>query len=158
MFNRQWAVIAVAASCAGLLLAGCGENTTTDEPARSASPTTVDIPHADVTATVDGAALPGVDMAQLFCSRMGSIILTGQDPTDGRPGLVAQLQPGNPPTLGYVSFGMDGVLYTAKPGKGTATVTVTDDGKRITIVGTAESYEPAANPLTKTFQVSATCD
>ncbi|MFE0750682.1 lipoprotein LpqH [Gordonia sp. NPDC058843] len=117
----------------------------------------IEIPDAELSATVEGQRLPEVDLAEFQCYRLSdSISIHGQDPTDGQPGLAVELQPGYPPKVEHVSFGLDGVLYTAKFGKGSIE-DVDQDGSRITVRGTAESYD-LAQPLTKQFEVSATCN
>jgi lipoprotein LpqH len=155
MASRQRFVVSLmVASCVGLVVAGCSESDAADTQPELSK---IDIPHAELSATVYGQPLPGVDPAEFMCYRQsGSISITGQDPTDGQPGLSADLQPGNPPGLVRVSLGVDGVLYTAKQGKGSVE-DVDQDGSRITVRGTAESWDLAV-PITKQFEFSATCN
>lgn len=158
MASRQRFVVPLlVASCVGLVVAGCSESDASEAADTRQELSKIDIPYAELSVTVDGQPLPGIDPAEFMCYRQSdSISITGQDPTDGQPGLAADLQPGNPPTLVRVSFGLDGVLYTAKQGKGSVE-DVDQDGSRITVRGTAESWDLAV-PITKQFEVSATCD
>lgn len=158
MANRQRFVVSLlVASCVGLVVAGCSESDASEAADTRPELSKIDIPYAELNATVDGQPLPGIDPAEFMCYRQSdSISITGQDPTDGQPGLSADLQPGNPPKLVRVSFGLDGVLYTAKQGKGSVE-DVDQDGSRITVRGTAESWDLAV-PITKQFEFSATCN
>ncbi len=158
MASRQRFVVPLlVASCVGLVVAGCSESDASEAADARPELSKIDIPYAELSVTVDGRPLPGIDPAEFMCYRQSdSISITGQDPTDGQPGLIADLQPGNPPKLVRVSFGLDGVLYTAKQGKGSVE-DVDEDGSRITVRGTAESWDLAV-PITKQFEFSATCN
>ena len=154
--RRRFVMSLVVASCVGLTAVGCSDTDTPQGDQSRPKLSKIEIPDAELSATVEGQPLPDVDLTTFQCYNESDFIsLHGQDPTDGQPGLAVNLQPGNPPKVENVSFGLDGVLYTAKAGKGTAEVT--QDGSRITISGTAESYD-LAEPLTKRFEVSATCN
>lgn len=157
MANRQRFVMSlVAASCVGLMAVGCSDSDTPQGDQSRPKLSKIEIPDAGLSATVEGQPLPDVDLTKFQCYNESDLIsLHGQDPTDGQPGLAVNLQPGNPPKVESVSFAIDGVNYAAKFGKGSAEVT--QDGSRITIRGTAESYDLAA-PLTKRFEISATCN
>lgn len=158
MASRQRFVVPLlVASWVGLVVAGCSESDASEAADTRPQLSKIDIPYAELSVTVNGQPLPGIDPAEFMCYRQSdSISITGQDPTDGQPGLIADLQPGNPPKLVRVSFGLDGVLYTAKRGKGLVE-DVDEDGSRITVRGTAESWDLAV-PITKQFEFSATCN
>ncbi|WP_139104513.1 lipoprotein LpqH [Gordonia sp. UCD-TK1] len=123
------------ASWVGLVVARCSESDASEAADTRPELSKIDIPYAELSVTVDGQPLPGIDPAEFMCYRQSdSISITGQDPTDGQPGLIADLQAGNPPKLVRVSFGLDGVLYTAKRGKGSVE-DVYEDGSRIRFAG-----------------------
>lgn len=63
--------------CVGFLTAGCSDTGTFSDEQSPVSVPTIAVPQADVSATVDGAPMPGVDLTKMFCSRMRSIILSG---------------------------------------------------------------------------------
>lgn len=159
MVSRQRFVLSlVVASCVGVVAVGCSESDTSQgAPSRSKlNLSKIEIPDDEVSATVDGQPLPGVDLTKFQCYRTSDdISVHGQDPTDGQPGLGVDLQPGDPLKLDHLSFGLDGVLYATQYGKGSATVT--EDGSRITIRGTAESYD-LTPPVTKRYEIAVTCD
>lgn len=157
MVSRQRFVLSlVVASCVGVVAVGCSEpDTSQGAPSRSKlNLSKIEIPDAELSVTVDGQPLPDVDLTKFQCYRTSDdIYVHGQDPTDGRPGLAVDLQPGNPPKVEGVSFAIDGVNYTADFYKGSAEVT--QDGSRITIRGTAESYD-LTPPVTKRYEIAVT--
>ena len=99
---------------------GCSDSDTDTPQGDQSRPklSKIEIPDAELSATVEGQPLPDVDLTTFQCYNESDFIsLHGQDPTNGQPGLAVNLQPGNPPKVESVSFGLDGVLYTAKAGK-----------------------------------------
>ncbi len=115
---------------------------------------------ADATVTVDGKALE-LDSKTVACTETDGQVAIAVGAQDAKSGVGAILSTGDSPTVNSVALGsVNGVSLAWVKGLPGTQPTAKKDGKTYTITGEAQGVDiskPLEAPVTKSFEIKATC-